>query len=77
MLAQRAEPPQALFEAARSQETLPDGAVFRLEAAPGMWERVERFVADERECCPFFGFEQWEERGEVVLRITRPFETPG
>jgi len=51
-----------------------NGAEFRFEAAGGMWERVETFVAEERECCPFFAFEQWEEGGAVVLRIFRPRE---
>jgi len=72
MLAQRAENPEAFFAAAQSQETLPNGAEFRFEAAPGMWERIETFVAEERECCPFFAFEQWEEDGAVLLRITKP-----
>jgi hypothetical protein len=72
MLKERAESPEAFFAAAQSQETLPNGAEFRFEAAPGIWERIERFVADERECCPFFAFEQWEESGAVVLRITKP-----
>jgi hypothetical protein len=75
MLADRAEDPTAFFAAARSQETLANGTVFRFAAEPGTWERVERFIADERDCCPFFAFEQWEERGEVVLRITREEES--
>jgi hypothetical protein len=72
MLKARAENPMSFFDAARSQESLPNGTLFRFEAVSGTWERVERFVADERECCPFFAYEQWEEAGEVVLRVTRP-----
>ncbi len=64
--------PDALFAHARSQEGRDDGAEFRFEAKPGMWERVTTFVEEEDECCPFFAFEQWEEEGEVVLRILRP-----
>ena len=68
----RREPPDALLALALSQEMLPSGAEFRFEEAPGMWERIETFVAEEGECCPFFAFEQWEEDGAVVLRIVRP-----
>ena len=68
----RREPPDAFLALALAQEQLPNGAKFRFEAAPGMWERIETFVAEEGECCPFFAFEQWEEEGAVVLRIVRP-----
>ena len=68
----RREPPDAFLALARSQEVLPNGGEFRFEAGPGMWERVSTFVEEEGECCPFFSFEQWEEDGEVVLRIVRP-----
>jgi hypothetical protein len=74
MLAERAERPEAFFAAAREQRTLPNGAEFRFEAGPGAWERVSAFIDDERECCPFFAFEQFELGDEVVLRITRPAE---
>ncbi len=69
--ARREESPEAFFAAARSQTSLSNGAEFRFDASDGMWERVTAFVAEERECCPFFAFEQWEEDGEVVLRITK------
>ena len=69
--ARRKEPPEAFLGAARSQRNLPNGAEFRFEAVPGTWERVITFIAEEGECCPFFAFEQWEEGGEVVLRISR------
>ena len=74
--ASRREPPDAFLASARSQRNLPNGAEFRFEAAPGTWDRASTFVAEERECCPFFAFEQWEEGDEVVLRITRPQEQP-
>ena len=66
----RQESPEFLDLAQRTDIT--DGAEFRFAAADGMWQRVETFVAEERECCRFFAFEQWEEPGAVVLRITRP-----
>lgn len=71
----RAEPPDAFLALAASETMEPNGAAFRFPASPGMWERIDTFIAEERECCPFFAFEQWEEPNEVVLRIFRP-ETP-
>ena len=68
----RAEPPDSFLALARSQVTEPNGAAYHFEESPGMWERIETFISEERECCPFFAFEQWEEKGEVVLRIFRP-----
>lgn len=67
----RKESPEAFLAAAKSQTNLPDGAEFRFDATVGMWERVMTFVSEERECCPFFAFDQWEEAGAIVLRITR------
>ena len=69
--ARRKESPEAFLAAAKSQASLPNGAEFRFDAGGGMWERAATFVAEERECCPFFAFEQWEESGAVLLRITR------
>jgi hypothetical protein len=73
--ARRKEPPDAFLSLARAQETSEDGSLFRFAAAPGIWERVITFIAEEGECCPFFAFEQWEEGGEVVLRISRGLAT--
>ena len=69
--ASRKESPEAFLAAAKSQTNLPNGAEFRFDAADSMWERVATFVSEERECCPFFAFEQWEEAEMVALRITR------
>jgi hypothetical protein len=69
----RQEPPGAFLDLARRTD-ITNGAEFRFEAAGGMWERVSTFVSEERECCPFFAFEQWEEDGGVVLKIFRPRE---
>ena len=70
----RREPPDAFMALARSQRVLANGGEFRFAAGPGIWERVSTFVEEEGECCPFFAFEQWEEGGEVVLRIVQPQE---
>jgi hypothetical protein len=71
----RQEPPDVFLASARSEVREENGAVFRFEASPGMWERVGTFIAEERECCPFFAFEQWEEQDEVLLRISKPEAT--
>ena len=69
----RQEPPGAFLDLARRTD-IENGAEFRFQAGEGMWERVVTFISEERECCPFFAFEQWEEGGAVVLKITRPRE---
>ena len=61
--------PDALFAEALAETTLENGAEYRFQAKPGMWERVSLFVDEEKECCPFFDYEQIEEGDEVVLRI--------
>ncbi len=68
----RSEPPDRLLEEARSQDVRKDGAEYRFQAKPGIWERVATFVDEEGDCCPFFAFEQREDGGDVVLRILRP-----
>ncbi|MEX0785370.1 MAG: hypothetical protein WD939_01920 [Dehalococcoidia bacterium] len=70
----RTESPDAFLSLARSQETSEHGAEFRFQAQPGLWERMTTFIEEEGECCPFFAFEQFEQPGEVVLRIIRPEE---
>lgn len=69
---QRREPPDRLLAEAMGQDVLDDGAVYRFPGGDPMWERVSVFVDEERECCPFFAFEQREEGDGIVLRIFRP-----
>ncbi len=70
--ARRAVPADVLFAEATAEIAATDGAEYRFHASPGTWERIEAFVREEGECCPFFAFEEWEEDGEIVLRIVRP-----
>ncbi len=72
----RREPADALLGEARSQRVIGDGAELRFESSPLIWERVSTFIDEEGECCPFFAFEQWEEGGQVVLRIIQPEAGP-
>src|SRR5438093_3882632 len=49
---------------------LPDGYAFRYRA--DQYERVVQFIANERQCCPFFSFvlEVTPAQGPLWLRIT-------
>jgi hypothetical protein len=71
-LSARKEPPEDFFAAANDQQVLPNGYELRFEAGPGMPARVNTFIDEEGQCCPFFAFEQWEEDGQIVVRILRP-----
>ncbi len=68
----RQESPSEFLDLARSHDTSEHSTVFHFEATPEMWDRMSTFVDEERECCQFFAFEQWEEGGEVLLKISRP-----
>ncbi len=70
--ARRKENPEGFLDMARSQETSEYSSVFHFEATPEIWGRMITFVDEERECCPFFTFEQWEDGDEVLLKISRP-----
>ncbi len=70
--ARRKENPEGFLDLARSQDTSEHSTVFHFEATPEIWDRMSTFVDEERECCPFFAFEQWEDGDEVLLKISRP-----
>ncbi|HXH21552.1 MAG TPA: hypothetical protein VNN10_05950 [Dehalococcoidia bacterium] len=74
--AARAEPPDVFFATATRQEVLPDGYELRFSAGPGIAERIDTFISEEQECCPFFAFERWREDGDEVLRILRIDDDP-
>ncbi len=68
----REESPEGFLDMARSQDTSKHSTVFHFESTPEIWGRMSTFVDEERECCPFFTFEQWEDGDEVLLKISRP-----
>ncbi len=70
--ARRKENPEGFLDMARAQETSATNTVFHFEATPEIWDRMSTFVDEERECCKFFAFEQWEDGDEVLLKISRP-----
>lgn len=61
-----------LFGAVREQRETEDGYAFRF--APEWLERVARFVANERLCCPFLAFTLTlePEGGPFWLRLSGP-----
>ncbi len=70
--ARRKENPEGFLDMARTQETSATSTVFHFEATADLRGRMSTFVDEERECCPFFSFEQWDEGDEVLLKISRP-----
>ena len=63
---------QAVFGAVEEVRELPDGYSFRLANETGLLLKVADFLAKERLCCPFFGFELRiePEGGAVWLSLT-------
>lgn len=61
-----------LFELVEEVRELPNGYALRLPGDTATFLRAARFVAHERECCPFFHFELAlePERGPFWLRLT-------
>src|SRR5687767_12420322 len=63
---------EAVFGAAQEIRELPDGYSFRLANETALLLKVADFLAKERLCCPFFGFELRiePEGGPVWLSLT-------
>lgn len=70
--AQRQESVDALLQQAYAVESRPNGIEYRFRLGPRVWDRVNTFIDEESECCPFLAFEV-EEAGEaIVLRVFQP-----
>jgi hypothetical protein len=63
-----------LFAGADRVDELPDGYAFRFPVTGDRIDRLARFIAAERRCCPFFTFELVFEpaEGPVWLRLRGP-----
>jgi hypothetical protein len=63
-----------LFSGCQRTDELDDGYEFVFPGGPEWAEKLVRFVASERECCPFFGFEMIFESGQgpISLRVRGP-----
>ena len=63
-----------LFAGADQVDELPDGYAFRFAVTEDRIDRLARFIAAERRCCPFFTFKLVFEpaEGPVWLRLRGP-----
>ena len=68
----RLESPEAFLQAALTERVMGSGIEYRLPASPEMWRRLEVFMREEAECCPFLAFEAREERSEITLAVVWP-----
>ena len=59
-----------LFAGADRVDELPDGYAFRFAVTEDRIDRLTRFIAAERRCCPFFTFELVAERDEGPLWLS-------
>ena len=68
----RQESPDAFLQAALTERPMESGIEYRLPASPEMWRRLEVFVREESECCPFLAFEAREENSVIALDVVWP-----
>src|SRR5689334_10755952 len=61
-----------IFAAVQEVRELPDGYAFRLPPESDMLQHAAEFIANERLCCPFFGFalELEPQSAALWLRLT-------
>ena len=68
----REELSRELFSGCQRTVELDDGYEFVFPGGAGCAEKLVRFVASERECCPFFGFEMiCEPDGSPISLLVR------
>ena len=67
----RSEVVQPLMASYQKLQELEDGYAFQFPGEPEWIQRVVSFIAEERQCCPFFTFElQYEPNlGPIWLRL--------
>jgi hypothetical protein len=70
-LAARGEVVQPLMASYQKLQELEDGYAFQFPGEPAWIQRLVEFIAEERQCCPFFTFElQFEpDLGPIWLRL--------
>lgn len=70
-LATRSEIVQPLIASYQQLQELEDGYAFQFPGEPEWIQRVVSFIAEERQCCPFFTFELHYEpnMGPIWLRL--------
>ncbi len=70
-LAARGEVVRPLMASYQQMQELEDGYAFQFPGEPTWIQRLVEFVAEERQCCPFFTFELHYEPnlGPIWLRL--------
>lgn len=62
---------EGLFAQLADQRMTAQGQEFVFRGDPAsLWRNLSLFVDEESRCCPFFTFEQIEERDGVLLRVS-------
>ncbi len=73
----RAENPEAFLSIATSETPIDRGIEYRLPVSREVWSRIEVFVQEEGECCPFLAFEAVEEESQIRLQVIWPEVSDG
>ena len=64
---------EKLFSQMAEQRKTESGSEFVYRGDPdALWEEASLFVDEESRCCPFFSYEQIEERDGVTVRVIGP-----
>ena len=71
---QRDESPDVFLGTVLSELPADRGIEYRLSASAEIWGRVETFIQEEGECCPFLAFEAEEEADQIRLKVIWPEE---
>lgn len=71
----RREPVDALLADADDVRPLANGIEYRFPTTPLIGQRIETFIAEEAECCPFLAFETFDDGAATVLRVIQPVQT--
>ena len=70
--ARRKVPVDELLGGAEREVMRDDGIEYHLPANAETWSKVETFIQEERECCPFLAFEAEERNDIIILRVIQP-----
>ena len=70
----RAEKPAEFLDLVTSEASIEGGTEYRLPAGVSTWNRVEAYIREEGECCPFLSFHACEDGDDIRLKILWPEE---
>lgn len=69
---QRQQTLDMVIQRSLSVEPLVNGIEVRLQDSAEEREKIETFIMEEADCCPFLAFEVWIEGNDAILRILHP-----